>query len=328
MTPVLRTRFTEMFALRYPIMSAPMAMHSGATIASAVSEAGGLGAFGGANPGGPTWIAEQVAQVRARTDRPFAIGFITPFLTFGGPLFEAALAATAPVLMFSFSDPRPWIEQAAAAGARTICQVQTLEQADLAVEAGADVLVAQGNEAGGHNGHLGLLPFLSAVVSCHPTIPVLAAGGIADGRTLAAVLTAGADGAVVGTAFLATPEVIEVDDVHKKLIVESDGSDTVFTRAYDIASGLPWPETIGERVHRNRFTDEWSGREDELHQRREELARAGHFGVRAPDPRSDELPYGQAAGAVDAIRPAAEVLQRICGHAREILQARSTALLG
>lgn len=317
-----------MFGLRYPIMSAPMAMHSGATLASAVSEAGGLGAFGGATPAGPAWITEQVSQIRARTDRPFAIGFITPFLDFGGPLFEAALASSTPVVVFSFSDPRPWIGQAAAAGARTVCQVQTLGQADLAVEAGTDVLVAQGNEAGGHTGRLALLPFLSAVAARHPTVPVLAAGGIADGPTLAAALVAGADGAVLGTAFLATPEAVEVDDVHKRVIVASDGSDTVFTRVYDLTSGLPWPASIGERVHRNRFTEEWSGREDELLQRRDEPVREGHFGVRTPDPLTDELPYGQGAGAVDAVRPAAEVLERICGQAREILLARPSALLG
>lgn len=325
---MLRTRFTEMFGLRHPVMSAPMAMHTGASIATAVSSAGALGSFGGMNPKGPDWLTAEVAAIRARTDRPFAVGFITPFLELGRPLFDAALAAEPPVVVFSFSDPRPWIDQAADAGARTICQVQALADADLAVEAGADVLVAQGTEAGGHTGKMSLLPFLSEVATRHPGVPLLAAGGIADGRTLAGALTAGADGAVIGTALLATPEAVEVHDVHKKLIVASDGGDTVHTRAFDIVSGLPWPSAIGERVHRNRFTDEWAGREDELQERRAEVAGANPFLVDDPNPETEPMAYGQGAGSIDAIRPAAEVLERICGAAEEVLRTRPSALLG
>lgn len=325
---MLATRFTEMFGLQYPIMSAPMAMHSGATIAAAVSSAGALGSFGGMNPKGPEWIQGEVAALRSRTDRPFAIGFITPFLHFAGPLFDAVLAAAPAAVMFSFSDPKPWIGQAAAAGARTICQVQTITDADLAVEAGTDVLVAQGAEAGGHTGRMSLLPFLAAVAARHPGVPLLAAGGITNGRALAGALTAGADGAVVGTAFLATPEAVEVADVHKKLIVESDGTDTVFTRSYDIISGLPWPSAIGERVRRNRFTAEWAEREVELEQRRAELAGDNPFLVADPDPETEPMAYGQGAGSIDAIRPAAEVLERICGAGEEILRSRALSLLG
>lgn len=324
---MLQTRFTAMFGLRYPVLSAPMAMHSGGTLAAAVSAAGALGSFGGTNPKGPEWIEAEVAAIRAQTDRPFAIGFITPFLPFTAPLFEATLAAAAPAVVFSFADPKPWVGQAADAGARTICQVQTIQDADLAVEAGTDVLVVQATEAGGHTGTMGLLPFLSAVATRHPDVPLLAAGAITDGRTLAGALTAGADGAVLGTAFLATPEAVEVPDVLKKLIVESDGSDTVLTRAYDIVSGLPWPDGIGERVRRNRFTDEWAGREAELRQRREELAGANASIVDDPNPETDQMLYGQGAGSIDAIRPAAEVLERICGEAEEILRSRPPSLL-
>src|SRR5688572_5804413 len=280
---VLHTRFTEMFGLSYPVMSAPMAMHSGGTLAAAVSAAGGLGSFGGVHPErGPDWIHGEIAGIRARTDRPFGVGFITAFLPYFEPLFEATLAERPAVVALSFGDPLPWLTQAKDAGARVICQVQTLEHADAAVAAGADVLVAQGNEAGGHTGTMGLLPFLPAVVARHPDVPVLAAGGIADGRTLAAALTAGADGAWLGTAFLATPEAVEVHDIHKDLIVASDGGDTVFDLAYDIVSGLPWPHGIGTRLRRNRFTDEWCGREAELRTRKEEFA--------VPPPSPDKAP--------------------------------------
>lgn len=326
---MLRTRFTEMFELQAPVMSAPMALHTGATIAAAVSSAGGLGSFGGVVPTkGPEWISAEVSSIRAATDRPFAVGFITQAIPIVLPLFEATLAEQVPVVMFSFGDPKPWLEQAKTAGARVICQVQTLEDADLAVDAGADVLVAQGIAAGGHTGTMSLLPFLAALVVRFPDIPVLAAGGIADGRTLAAVLTAGADGALVGTAFLATPEAVEVHDIHKRLIVDSDGSDTVFTRAYDIVSGFQWPGTVGERVRANRFTDEWAGREAELRARREEFPPDNLLFDEPPDPETDQVLYGEGAGFVTAIRPAAEVIRMICGQAEEILRSRPPLLLG
>ena len=160
-------------------------------------------------------------------------------------------------------------------------------------------------------------------------MPLLAAGGIADGRTLAAALTAGADGAWLGTAFLATPEAVEVHDVHKDLIVASDGGDTVFDLAYDIVSGLPWPAGIGTRLRRNRFTDEWAGREAELAARREEFAAppgAVPFG-KPPDPDTDAVLYGQSAAFVDAVRPAADVVRTICADAEAILRNRPSALL-
>ena len=197
-----------------------------------------------------------------------------------------------------------------------------------AVAAGADVLVAQGNEAGGHTGTMNLLPLLVSVLDAFPDIPVLASGGIASGRSLAAVLAAGADGAWAGTAFLATPECVEVEEEHKQAVVKSDGEDTIYTRAYDVLWGQPWPEGIAERVQRNKFTDEWHGREDEIvaAPRRPPEARPGRrdttstSGVRA-------ILYGQSAGAVPAIRPAAEVIRTICDDAERLLRERPRDLL-
>jgi nitronate monooxygenase len=279
---------------------------------------------------GPEWVRAEITAIRDTTDRPFAVGFITPFISLGAALFDAALAERPPAVVLSFADPQPWLGQAKAAGARVICQVQNHEDADQAVDDGADVLVAQGTEAGGHTGTMGLLPFLSSVTARHPDIPVLAAGGIADGRTLAAVLCAGADGATLGTAFLATSEAVEVHDIHKRLIVESDGTDTVFTRSYDIVSGLPWPAGIGERVRRNRFTDEWADREAELLTRRHELGGplgSNPFEVPEPDPEISQVLYGQGAGFVDAVRPAADVVRTISERAEAILSSRPPALL-
>jgi nitronate monooxygenase len=218
---MLKTRLTKMLGLRYPIISAPMARMSGGRLAAAVSAAGGLGTIGGisvAVPTGPDYLREQIRLIRAQTDRPFGVGFITHFLCLAPENFDAVLEERVPVVLFSFADPRPWIGRARDAGATTVCQVQTLDAARDAVSAGAHVLVAQGNEAGGHTGALHLLPFLVRIVEEFPDVPVVAAGGIASGRSLAAVLAAGAEGAWLGTAFVATHE-NELPDAYKAQIV-------------------------------------------------------------------------------------------------------------
>ena len=330
---MLRTRFTEMFGLTHPVMSAPMALHSGGSLAGAVTAAGGLGSFGAIHPArGPDWIEAEIATIRAASPGPFGVGFITGFIPMFQPLFDAALAAADPpaVIALSFGDPGPWLDRAKQAGCTTMCQVQTLDDAARAVDAGTDVLVVQGTEAGGHTGTMSLLPFLAAAAARWPAIPLLAAGGIADGRTLAAALTAGADGAWLGTALLATPEAVEVHDVHKDLIVASDGGDTVFDLAYDIVSGLPWPEGIGTRLRRNTFTETWAGREVELAARREEFAPPpGSVPFdKAPDPDTDIVLYGQSAAFVTAVRPAGEVVRTICEEAESILRTRPSQLLG
>ena len=322
---MLRTRLTELLGLQYPVVSAPMTGHSGGRLAGAVSKAGGLGSFGGIDPQGPEWVSEQAALVREQTDRPFCVGFITPFIPMTERNFEAALEAKTPVIAFSFSDPQPWLARAKAAGAVTMCQAQTMEGAREAVAAGTDILVAQGNEAGGHTGRMAMLPFLSRLIEEFPDVPVLAAGGIGGGRELAAALAAGADGVWMGTVFLATPEAVEVPDVYKRLVVESDGQDTEYTRVYDLIDGLPWPEGIAGRVYRNAFVREWHGRDEEIVRRREELAGRTSEAYRK-DPEVAAVYMGQSAGQVRAVRPAGDVLRDVCDEAERILRARQGLL--
>lgn len=313
---MIHTRFTEMFGLQYPVMSAPMAMHSGGTLAAAVSAAGGMGSFGGLHATeGPDWVSAQSALVRNLTDGPFAIGFITPFLPFTEDHFQAALDAHPDAIALSFSDPGDWARRVKDAGLRLICQAQRFEDADLAVEAGADVLVAQGTEAGGHTGSMSLLPLLGGIAERHPDVTLLAAGGMSSGRTLAAALIAGADGAWLGTAFLATPEAIEVGDDYKAAIIASNGEDTVFTHAYDIASGLPWPSEIGARVRRDAFTEEWAEREADLREHSESVS---------PGP---PVYIGQSARFVDVVRPAADVVRLVSDEAERILREQPGALI-
>jgi len=320
---MLNTRFTQMFSLDYPIMSAPMAMHSGGRLAAAVSKAGGLGSFGGAHQTkGPDWLREEIAYIRTQTDRPFGVGFISAFLPMFTPLFDAAIEAKPSVLALSFGNPGAYAAKAKAAGAKVMCQVQSISHAREAVGAGADLLVAQGNEAGGHTGTMNLLPLLVSLLDAFPDTPVLASGGIASGRSLAAVLAAGADGAWAGTAFLATPECVEIPEAHKQAIIDSDGEDTVYTRAYDVLWGAPWPPGIAERGRRNRFTNEWDSRDQEIIERRQELQARVLAAANDFDRAGDRaVLYGQSAGAVQVTRPAAEVVRQICEDAERLIRA-------
>ena len=308
-------------------MSSPMTNHSGGRLAAGVSLAGGLGSFGGINPAGPDWVREQVRYIRSQTDKPFAVGFITQFIPDSLQSFEAALDEKVPVIAFSFADPQPWLTRAKEAGAITVCQVQTLEGATEAVAAGTDVLVVQGNAAGGHTGTMNLLPFLGRVLEQYPQVPVMASGGISSGRTLAAVLAAGAEGAWMGTALLATPEAVEVPDSFKERIVQSNGHDTAFTRLYDFIGDSPWPQGIAARVYNNRFVQMWDGRDAEIQNLREELASDAAEAWAKHDPEVASVYMGQSAASVSSIRPVSEVLEDICGQAERLLRERLRELV-
>lgn len=327
---MIHTRFTEAFGVEAPIMSAPMAVVTGATLAGAVSAAGALGTFGGTNPArGAQWLSDQAAAVRSHTDRPFGIGFITQFLPFTGELFDAALETAPPVVVLSFAPVAPWIRRAHETGARVICQVQTMELVRDALEEGADALLVQGHEAGGNTGTMGLLPFLAGALEVSGDTPVLAAGGVSSARSLAAVLAAGADGASLGTAFLACREAVDVPNAYKACIVESNGEDTVFTTLYDEARGLHWPKPVGMRLRRTRHTDQWQGREAEIGEHLDELRAElpDVLDFERFDPEVTTMLYGQSAATVDAVRPAAEIVRTLCHEAEALLRNRLPTLL-
>jgi nitronate monooxygenase len=329
---VIATKLTERFGLKYPIMCAPMALHSGGKLAAAVSKAGALGSFGGLHPRKDTeWLLNEIAYIRSVTDASFAVGFINDFIPIFQKFFDAALEAKPPVIALSFGNPEPWVSKARSAGASVMCQVQTLQHAKDAVSAGADMLVAQGNEAGGHTGRLSLLPFLARLIDEFPNVPVLAAGGIGSGRALAAVLAAGAEGAWVGTAFIATDEAVEVSDDHKQRIVESDGENTVYTEVFDIVEekvfGIKWPQGIAMRGYRNRFVERWDDKQDELRNRLTEVAQKYAQSLERRDPEETAMPMGESAAFVHAVRPAANVVRLICEEAERILRDRSLQLL-
>jgi nitronate monooxygenase len=328
--PMLKTRLTELFGVERPIVLAPMA--NGATsrhLAAAVSAAGGLGLFGGIHPGGPEWVREQIRFVRSRAKAPWGVGFITWMIPNLEANFQTCLDERVPVIAFSFGDPTQYMARAKTAGAKVLCQVQTIESARVALDAGADVLVAQGNEAGGHTGQLSTLPFLAQVLDIAGKTPVIASGGIGNSRALAAVLAAGAEGAWIGTPLLATHEAVEVADTYKKCIVESDGQDTVFTRVFDIMYNQRWPDGIAGRARVNRVTQEWHGREEEVRKRREELAaRTPNRPPLERDPEVHPIWMGQSAGSVHGVRSVAEVITEICDGAERLLRERARSLVG
>jgi nitronate monooxygenase len=256
----LRTAFTELFGVRHPVVLAPMAGSAGGALAAAVSNGGGLGLVGGGG-GDLAWLERELSVVTSQTERPWGVGFLSWAAT--REAVERALGFGPDTVMLSFGDPRPLAEIVAASGARLIIQVTDLAEAEQAKALGADVVVAQGTEAGGHGGGRSTLSFVPVVADLVAPTPVLAAGGIADGRGIAAALVLGAAGALVGTRFQVTPEALVAPEV-AKAIIEARGDDTERSRVPDIARGAPWPERYSGRALRNAFLERWRGREAEL----------------------------------------------------------------
>jgi nitronate monooxygenase len=267
----LRTALTEMFGIDHPVVLAPMGDVAGGALAAAVSEGGGLGVIGGGR-GDLTWLARECDLARAGTNKPWGIGFLSWGI--GPAAVDAAIAQSPAAIMLSFGDPAPFIDAIRAAGIPVIVQVTDLTEARRALDVGADVVVAQGSEAGGHGGGRATLPFVPAVVDIAGSVPVLAAGGIADGRCLAAALVLGAAGAVIGTRFEATHEAL-ISAEEAKAIVAAGADDTIQGRALDVVRDSPWPARYPARTLRNKVTDTWQGREDDIDEATKAAYRAG-----------------------------------------------------
>jgi nitronate monooxygenase len=259
----LSTRFTRLFGVRHPIALAPMGGSAGGALAAAVTRGGGLGMVG-VGGGDRQLLDRELSIVAAGNDQPWGVGFQTWAIEAGA--VERALEYGPRAVMLSFGDPSPFVEVIRRAGAALILQVTDLEEARQAVDLGADVIVAQGTEAGGHGARRGrsTLPFVPVVVDLAAPVPVLAAGGIADGRGIAAVLALGAAGALVGTRFQATTEAL-VDPAITKAIVEGRGQDTERNSVLDIVRGSRWPSSrYTARTLGHPYLDRWRGREAEL----------------------------------------------------------------
>jgi nitronate monooxygenase len=309
----IRTRLTDLLDIEHPVLLAPMDLISGGRLSAVVSQAGGFGLLGGGY-GDAEWIdREWELAGNAR----IGCGFITWSVAKNIEVLHRALAHRPAAVMLSFGDPRPFSPVIREAGALLICQVQTLPQARQAIEAHADVLVAQGTEAGGHGMSEPLMTLLPQVVDACPNTPVVAAGGIADGRGLAAALLLGAEGVLMGTRFYASQEANGHPEA-KRRIVAAEGGETVRSIVFDLSRRIRWPEGYTGRLLRNRHAEKWVGRERELEERIDEVSREYSAARERGDFDVAGVIAGESAGLIHDIPPAAEIVERIVAEAETI----------
>lgn len=319
----MQTRLTETFGIRHPILCAPMALITGGRLAAAVSDAGGLGILGGGYAGalgGEPDLEKELALVRGRK---FGVGFITWALERSPQALEEALKHSPYCVFLSFGEPKTQAKKIHDAKAKLICQAQTLRHVDQALDAGADAIVAQGTEAGGHGATRSTLPLVPEVADFlakhSPQTLLLAAGGIADGRGLAAALMLGADGALVGTRFWAAAEALTPQAMIDRA-VRATGDDTVRTKAIDALRGVPWPEEFSFRVLKNKFTDEWAHREAEAAVARGSLAEAYAESRKQQDLDMYLTVVGEATGLLHDRPSAASIIQDMVTQAESLLK--------
>jgi nitronate monooxygenase len=314
-----KTRLTEFFNIEYPILSAPMALISGGRLAAAVTSAGGLGLIGGGY-GDSDWLRREFDLAEGTR---VGCGFITWSLARKPELLDEALERQPATMMLSFGDLEPFADRIREVGVPLIAQVQTLDHAYQALDAGADILVAQGSEAGGHGmtvrSTFTLVPdVVDLAAERSPETLVLAAGGVADGRGLAAALTLGADGVVVGTRFWATPEAL-VSPRAQERALRASGDDTYRTRVYDIVRRLDWPPEYNERTLSNPFCDGWHGNESELLSSLPDAVSIYEAALAAEDFNIAAMFVGEAIGRINDVRPAADLVADMAADADRIL---------
>lgn len=309
------TTFTTLLGVRAPIVLAPMGGAAGGALAAAVSNGGGLGLLGAGRADDPAWLESQLEVLTSSTSQPWGVGF----QSWAAPpeTVERALAARPAAVMFSFGDPGRFVPAVRSASARLILQVTDLDEARRAVELGADIIVAQGTDAGGHGGTRGTIGLVPTVVDLARPTPVLAAGGIADGRGLAAALALGAAGAVIGTRFLATPEAL-IPPAYTKALLEHGGDDTERSRVLDIVRDSGWPDRYTARTVRTRFLDRWRDAEDRL-RGDPEARRAFQRMAERGDPAAAVHWAGDALDLVEESAPAADIVAGLLEQARVAL---------
>ncbi len=321
----LRTPLTERLGVMFPIVGAPMAGVAHGNLARAVTEGGGLGMIGVGSADPADLIVREAAVASDAGRLPFGVGLMAWALPDHPEQLDATIAAQPTLVSISFGSPAPYVGAVHAAGILVASQVQDAAGAIAAVEAGVDIVVAQGTEAGGHTGTVGTLPLLQMVLE-EVDVPVLVAGGIATPRGLAAALVAGAAGAWVGTCLLACPEAANTPQA-RATILASRETDTTLTRVFDVAQGIAWPEGFAGRALRNAFTNDWDGREVELAHDPEQGRRLADA-RRAHDYRTAYVYAGQAVGLVQESLPAAQVVRRLGEGAASWMDERFAELRG
>jgi nitronate monooxygenase/enoyl-[acyl-carrier protein] reductase II len=319
---MLRTPLCDLLKIEHPIILAPMGSATSAEFTAAASNAGALGSIGTLNRP-TTAILRDIDVVAELTSAPYAINHIPP--TLDRAAFDRTLKARPAVISFALGDPGDLVREAHDAGSLVLCQVTTVAQAEEAASRGADVIIAQGGEAGGFGGSIGTFTLVPQVVDAVAPLPVVAAGGIVDGRGVAAALMLGAAGVNMGTRFLASHEA-PIEDEWKQAILDASSEDTM--KADVLNDIMPLPGTAGYgtvlRTIRTPFMDEWSARREEVAARRDELM--GQFRTATAEGRRHEivLTAGQSVGAIHDIAPVAEIIKRLVDEASAALAAAGT----
>jgi enoyl-[acyl-carrier protein] reductase II len=321
---VFRTRFCALFDLEVPVLQAAIWPATAPELVAAVSEAGALGSVG-AVFGSAEHVREQMDRVRALTERPFVVNHVVPLLD--EEALQATLEEPPAAVSFALGDPGPLVDRVQAAGAKVIHQVHTVQQAREAAERGVDVLIAQGAEAGGQGmaAGVGTMALVPQVVDAVDPIPVLAAGGVGDGRGLAAALVLGAAGVNVGTRLLASVEA-GADEAWKQRIVEVESEETVrFEEWSAIMPAGGGGYDVVPRVIRTDFVATWERRPEEVRRHADDLR--AQIVASLEDGRPHELtPFtGQSAGLVHDVRPAADIVRVLASEAEQALE-RTAAL--
>lgn len=319
---MIETRLTERLGIRHPVIQAPMAFAAGGKLAAAVTSAGGLGLIGGAY-GDEDWLS---GEFEAAGNQPVGCGFITWSLQKQPHLLDTVLERAPKALFLSFGDPAPFATDIKAANVPLICQVQTLRDARHAIDVGADIIVAQGAEAGGHGEQRATFTFVPEVADCiarhAPDTLLCAAGGIADGRGLAAALLLGADGVVVGSRFWAANEAL----VHPNMwqaAIDATGDDTIRSSVMDIARNLDWPERYTARVLKNDFTARWHEDIDGLKAAADTESARWRTAWLEGDMDTANTFVGEVSGLIDSVEPAADILSEIVSSAEGLITAQN-----
>jgi nitronate monooxygenase len=301
-------QLARQLGVEHPVLLAPMDLVAGGRLAAAVTKAGGFGIIGGGY-GDEAWLREQFAAAQGAR---VGVGFITWSLSRQPHLIDVCLEHKPAAIMFSFGDASEPIVKTKRAGILTICQVQTAAMAREAVDYGADIVVAQGAEGGGHGIACGTISLVPAIVDAvGAKVPVVAAGGIADGRGFAAALALGASGILMGTRFYASEEAIGDADAKRRIVECNGGEETIRGILFDMARNNVWPAPYSGRVLRNAFSDKWYGRERELlqqlhvEQARYREARANHQYDTAA------VIAGESAGLIHEVLPAKTIVMNV-----------------
>lgn len=317
----MRSPLCDLIGIEVPIIQAGMSIFTSPELAAAVSNAGGLGSLGAWNRP-PDHLGRDLAELQALTDAPFAVNHVVPDLNEAA--FSATLEVAPAVVSFALDDAGDRMRQVHDAGSLVMQQVSTVRQAEVAAEHGADIVVAQGGEAGGYSGGVGTLSLLPQVVDAVAPVPVVAAGGIADGRGMAAALLLGAAGVNLGSRFLASAE-SPIGERWRRSLVTRPSEEWVHAEFINALN--PNPGTVGYgtrlRLLRTEFVERWAERSADIQADPSELLAEIAAADEAGDRELLLAVGGQSAGLIRQVEPAADIVRALTAQARATLGAAS-----